>query len=218
MAIILVLSAIVIPLSARFIGTAQSSRCVSNLRELAVYAHGQAAETGFYLPMLSHTTGANGSLQHTGDWLGRHINDKSSVICPAAKFTGYNDRGRPIGGYGANPRVMGWMTDGEPPLVRPTQISRPTEVMLMSDGAQFKSNPRPLQFNARWWGSRNGKPENAEKELTTTDIIPGGFWDEDVSTIPLRHHGKANILFCDGHVSSIRRIGELKEKNLYWNY
>jgi len=33
-----------------------------------------------------------------------------------------------------------------------------------------------------------------------------------------RHKGRANILFCDGHVTSIGSISELMQKNLYRNY
>jgi prepilin-type processing-associated H-X9-DG protein len=115
--------------------------------------------------------------------------------------------------------VMGNRKDSNPPLVSPAQIQRPSEVILMADGAQIgPSNPRALGFSFRWYGNKSGNPTDSEKPLTTADIPQGGFWDPDVATLPLRHNGKANVVFCDGHAQTISSYGELKERNLYRNY
>ena len=78
-------------------------------------------------------------------------------------------------------------------------------------------NARSIGFSAIWWGNQTGKVENAQKELTTALVPASGFWD-NIPLIPFRHDGKANIIFVDGHAVTIKRLGELKEKNLYWNY
>ena len=93
------------------------------------------------------------------------------------------------------------------------------QVYLLADCAQHgPPNARSLNFSARWYGQRNGVPSDSEKPLTTAEIPSSGFWDQDVATMPMRHQGTANLVFCDGHVETIHNISELKQKNFYWNY
>lgn len=217
--IIVVLASLALPLGLRMRKKAESSQCVSNLRQIALVVQGNASETGYYIPVNNHSTLDNGSLHNNGENLRILLQDLTCISCPSAKHTGVDARGRQIGAYGANPMVMGFIRDGTPPLVRTGEIRRPAEVMLMSDGAQFSpSNPRALGYNARWWGSKEGNPANKNKELTSAEIIPGGFWDSEMPTLPLRHGGTANVVFCDGHVETISRVGDLKERNFYTNY
>lgn len=217
--IIVVLSAIAFPIGLKMKRKGQSAQCVSNLRQLAAVVQNNASETGYYIPVNNHSTLDDGSLQNNGENLRLLLRDLTCISCPAAKHTGLDRWGKQIGAYGANPMLMGWIRDGTPPLVPISRVRRPAEIMLMSDGAQFSpSNPRALGYNARWWGSKEGDPANKNKELTSAEIIPGGFWDSETATLPLRHDGSANIVFCDGHVETISRIGELKERNFYANY
>ncbi len=119
--------------------------------------------------------------------------------------------------FGVNPMVMPACRYPKTP-VRPVQISRPSQVILAADGAQqMIPYPRKLGYCANWGVTQTGQVENAEKEVTVDLVAPSGFWGDE-SQIPLRHSGKANVVFVDGHVESIRRLGDLKEKNFYWNY
>jgi prepilin-type N-terminal cleavage/methylation domain-containing protein/prepilin-type processing-associated H-X9-DG protein len=218
-AIIAILATIVLLLSKRLIQSARTSTCLSNLRQLAAVVTQQAAEQGFYPAVISQSTSSTGAVQNNGDHLGRLIDELPCVSCPAAKYTGTTNRGWPVSAYGSNPMVMGNTQNSTPPLVRTAQIQRPSEVILMADGAQFgPQNPRALGFSFRWFGEKSGNPNNSGKPLTTADIPQGGFWDPEVATLPLRHNGKANVVFCDGHAETISSYGELKEKNLYRNY
>lgn len=216
--IIAALAAIAFPMTMKVRKKAQASQCLSNLRQLAVVVQGEASDLGYFPPVNNHTNLENGSLRNNGSNLGTLINHLPCVSCPAARFTGTDKRGRPISAYGTNPRVMGYYTDEKPPLIRTTQIRRPSEVWMMSDSAQFTSNPRALGYSAVWWGSRDGDPADRNKELTTAQIPEGGFWDPDEAMLPLRHGGTANVVFCDGHAETINRIGDLKQKNYYTNY
>lgn len=218
-AILATLAAALTAVTSRLKMKAASSQCVSNLRQLAGIATMEASETGFYPPMLSQKTGNGGGLEHSGNHFGLLVVGMEAMSCPAAKYTGLDKNGNPITSYGSNPMVMIHQRDGTPDLVRPSQISRPSEVFLMADCAQHgPPNTRTLNFCARWYGKRTGDPANAAKPLSSEDIPTGGFWDPDVSTLPLRHDGHANVVFCDGHVTTISSHSELKEKNLYWNY
>ncbi|MGB6219844.1 prepilin-type N-terminal cleavage/methylation domain-containing protein [Haloferula sp.] len=216
--IIVALAAIIFPIAARVKKKAQASQCMSNLRQLAIVVRGEASDLGHFPPVNNQTKLENGSIQNNGENVGVLINHLPCVSCPAARFKGTNKRGNPISAYGTNPMVMGYYTDGKPPLVRTTEVRRPSEVWMMSDSAQFTSNPRSLGYSARWWGNRVGNPADRDKELTTAEIPEGGFWDPDESMLPLRHDGTANVVFCDGHAETIKQIGDLKQKNYYTNY
>lgn len=219
LAIAAVLLALLVPWAKNGVEAAKSAKCASNLRQLGAQTMTHVAEYGFFPPMINQTDNA----PVPGDFYEyiRSSPAKACAICPSAKFTGYRN-GRPQEGYGGNPLVLTVSLNGKPPPVRPAQISRPAEVILLTDGAQFTANGFALGLSTIWFGKFNGtirgNPYEAETPLTDAEVLPGGFWDPEVSQIPLRHNGRANILFCDGHVTSISAISDLKQKNIYWNY
>jgi prepilin-type N-terminal cleavage/methylation domain-containing protein/prepilin-type processing-associated H-X9-DG protein len=228
-AIIAVLAVLTFAVSSRMIASAKSAKCITHLRQMHVLVNLQVVDNGYYPPMESHTSGDSGLKNNGGfyDRLGNPLPE--CVSCPAAKFTGYHPTAqppRPISGYGGNTGVMPnyQMREHEPapPLLRPHQIRRPSEIILMGDAAQFSNpaNPRAFNFLNRWppGGPAKGQAKDAEKPVTSAMVADGGFWDPEVAQIPMRHNGKANLIFCDGHVIQISRIGELREKNFFANY
>ena len=219
--IIGVLSALIIPTVRSGMDTAKSAKCVSNIRQLGNEIHLMVTEYGHYPPTQDYVTQADGSTRETSNSWPIRFRDNPCVGCPAAKFYGSSPIApqRRISAYSANPTVCRrvWDSSG---YVYPANISRPSQIILLTDGAQFNdpANPRSFNFAAARTGPILGNEADAEKPLTEQQIPQGGFWDPDVPLIPLRHNGRANILFVDGHVESIGAISELKEKNLYWNY
>jgi prepilin-type processing-associated H-X9-DG protein/prepilin-type N-terminal cleavage/methylation domain-containing protein len=206
--------------------SAKSAKCVQNLKQLGAQTMVYVADSGSFPRMIHQVDG----IAVPGTFYENIMNSpvKTCAICPSAKFTGYSKNNRPQEGYGGNPLVLALHIEntnqpGRPtlPPVRPVQIARPSQVILLTDGAQFTANGFALGMSTIWYGKFNGLPGNpskAETPLTASEVLPGGYWDPDVSQIPLRHNGRANIIFCDGHVTSISAISQLKEKNIYWNY
>jgi len=215
-AILAVLAALVMTFSRRMISSSHSATCISNLRQLSSIITVAASDYGYY-PVVQDPN--NLGLQTQANAIGL----KSPFMsCPAARFHGAVTKpgpgfGNTMSAYGMNPIVMPYASSPGS-IVRPTQISRPSQVILAADGAQMENPyPRALGYCARWAVIQTGQVENAEKEVTEAIVAPSGFWGDE-SQLPLRHNGKANVVFVDGHVETIRRLGDLKEKNFYWNY
>jgi len=222
LAIAAVLLALLIPRVKSGLESARSAKCAGNLKQLGAQTMAYVAENGFYPLMINQTNSVPTPEPVNFYEYIRNSPAKACAICPSAKFTGYSKNGRPQEGYGGNPMILRVSLDGTPPPVRPGQVMRPSEVILLTDGAQTKDNGFALGLSTIWFGKFNatakGSSSQAETPLTDLEVLPGGFWDPEVSQIPLRHNGRANILFCDGHVLSISAIGDLKQKNIYWNY
>lgn len=225
--IIVVLASIAFMTSRKMISSARTTVCLGNLRQMHTIATLEATDRGFYPPGLSQTTGSSGT-KNNGDHFSRLTDSLSCTSCPDAKFHGTKPKtGLPISAYGTNPTIIGYHVtneaDGSPqpptqPFVKPHQITRPSEVFLLADNAQHSDGTSgAVGFCARWWGSQTGNVADREKPLNTSHV-PAASWYDNLPLIPFRHGGKANIVFVDGHVITINRLSDLKEKNLYWNY
>jgi prepilin-type N-terminal cleavage/methylation domain-containing protein/prepilin-type processing-associated H-X9-DG protein len=221
-AIIAVLAALAMSVSRRMISSSHSATCVSNLRQLSSFITVAASDYGYY-PVQSDP-------DDSGFQTMPNLTSVAKVnilqVCPAAKWHGIISKPSPNAGsvmtaIGYNPLVIPHAGSPRSP-VRPVQISRPSQVILAADCAQMQNTeyPRSLGYCARWYGYDNktaGIVENAENEVTDDLVKSSGFWGDE-SQLPLRHNGTANVVFVDGHVETIRRLGDLKEKNFYWNY
>lgn len=195
--IIVILAAVSLAVSRRMISSARASACMSNLRQMHVMVMFEVSDKGAYPPVLSQSTSNEGNSTNNGNDLYSLIGRPGCAACPDAMFHGPHPQDRkPITAYGANPMIMGNSQNNNPPLVRPGQITRTSEVFLLADGAQFGlPNPRAIGFSAGWWLQRNGNPADAGKKLTTATIPASGFWGDE-SLMPMRHNGKANIIFA----------------------
>jgi prepilin-type processing-associated H-X9-DG protein/prepilin-type N-terminal cleavage/methylation domain-containing protein len=220
--IISVLAALLLPLALKINSTMKSSQCISNLKQLSSTITVAASDYGYY-PV---QTDADNSGFQTMPNLISVAKAQMIQVCPAAKWHGKISKPSPNAGsvmtaLGYNPLVIPHAASPRTP-VRPVQISRPSQVILAADCAQMENTeyPRSLGYCARWYGYDNktaGIVANAEKEVTDDLVKSSGFWGDEAQ-LPLRHNGKANVVFVDGHVETIRRLGDLKEKNFYWNY
>ena len=219
-AILAILIALVMPAYRMATSSSKSATCISNLKQFSTVITVAASDYGYY-PVGSDPDNLGYTTQSDV------ITGKAKLIevCPAAKYHGIVSTpgqysGSVMTAIGYNPFVIPRAASPRT-AVRPAQISRPSQVILAADNCQQMSPyPRAFGYIAVWSGYDNktaGLVENAEKEVTDALVMSSGFWGDE-SQIPLRHNGKANVVFVDGHVETISRLGDLKEKNFYWNY
>lgn len=212
-----VLSALLVPLAKIGIESANASKCVSNLKQLGVATQLLVNENGYYPPFISQTTKSNGTIVNNGNNFYGVIEaspaNKGITICPSATYHGYTNN-RLQEGYRGNPNVLiSYKVDETNPsvvstLVTPRMIVRPSEVILLADGFQNPANGLAFEWFTLQ-ASATADPASATNPLT--NLNPN-------FRVVFRHKGRANILFCDGHVTSIGSISELMQKNLYRNY
>lgn len=219
--IIAILATLILSVSSKAIARGKSTTCLSNLRQLYLLTQGYVDDNGKYPRMGFQEQSDGGGVRNVPDNLFyTHFGDESVTACPSAKFQGENHAGKPIKSYGSNPMVMPYSrADTYYPEVKITLIDRPGEVVLMADSPQFANGARRvLPYSMAWWPNpQSGNRDNADEPLTDAIIPESGFWD-DIPLMPRRHLKRANLVFTDGHSSSIRKTSDLLQRNYFWNY
>jgi prepilin-type processing-associated H-X9-DG protein/prepilin-type N-terminal cleavage/methylation domain-containing protein len=227
LAITATLATLAIPAMRSFMDKGNAGRCAANLKQLASIATTYAAEHGYYPPIRCLDGSSPPSTQAGFPVFYYLASPHSCATCPGAAHRGKNNTHTKQlihqNAYAANPKVL----IGNSPnasKVKPFMITRPSEVVLLADGSQWK------QAGTFWtvWpyivnpaGTQMGSAASAEQPLEygsgphgVYSVIPNG----EGPSINFRHNGRANVVFCDGHVASITNVSDLKQKNLYWNY
>lgn len=231
--IIIILATIGVPAYQSFIAKGKSAQCVSNLRQCHLFISDYVAEKGYYMPTQNHTQTDKG-LVNNGEIFSILAFEPlgTCTVCPAAEHHGVNAiwgppaRKEPVPqrwrqtGYAANAVIMLFrkedMTTKPPtlvPFIRPAHIRRPSETVLLADGFQHSTGKDSWSaypvFNLNW--PADDKSSRAEEPINEKDIVPAGG-------IQFRHSGKANLLYCDGHIASITNVSQLRRKNFSINY
>lgn len=221
LAIIALLVALLLPMISRGLANGKAAACLSNVRQMHQFAQTRVNDTGRYPHMARQFFDSDGNLRNDiSDNFYTLLGDEPAAGCPKAKFRGRDQFGRVIQSYGSNPMVMGFdRADNPQKQVKEAMISRPMDIILMADCAQFNdATRRVLPYSLAWWPDPwSGDPDNAEEPLTEEIIPAAGFWD-DIPLMPRRHSGRANLVFVDGHGTSVTGPGDLREENYYWNY
>ncbi|MDR3460120.1 MAG: prepilin-type N-terminal cleavage/methylation domain-containing protein [Verrucomicrobiae bacterium] len=213
-AIIAVLAALLLLSVSQGKTRAQSVVCVNNVREL-----GQAmqsfvsAKRAYPLEVNPRTATVGSNPDHGFSWieslgkeLGQDIkgrNLKGIWICPAAakKPGDADDQSGPYSCYGYNANGLAALTDTNSlglgghfvrhypsrppaPAVAETEVATPSDMIGIGDG--FMGNAGNY-FDGAAWIARMSPPQ--------TNPV-------STAAVKTRHQGKANVVFCDGHVES----------------
>ena len=219
-AIIAILLALLLPTLSSSMRRARQIQCVNNVRKLGQALQEYVNENHQYPLDQDPTITVSNTLQKSDSWdlvLGRQLGldprrdklfwAKGVWLCPSANLKhpennaayGYNAFGlgtnvlsTGLGGmYGflhTTPVSIGKHTFNFPitkPAVMYSEVVAPSEMIAIGDG--YSGNGKDLFFGERTlW--RQGSVFGGSAFETTTD--------------DKRHQGKANVVFCDGHVES----------------
>ncbi|WP_238991349.1 prepilin-type N-terminal cleavage/methylation domain-containing protein [Rariglobus hedericola] len=200
-AIVGILAAILIPVVGNVRKSARTANCVRNLSSTGVAFQLYAADNKGLYPALrfkNSNAGVAGTNPTEDNWQGelspyqsRTVKDFSQLkagsdayaFCPEFVST-YQDDAKwkstitTTGGYGMSPNLG---TGGNPWDIRfkATQIARPARTILAGDSGSYH-----LNVVGSW-------------KADTSQL--GGYTSGD----PVRHSGKANYLYADGHVATL---------------
>lgn len=213
-AIIGLLSAFVIPTAHRGIEEARLAKCSANLRLLFSANTLYAADHKYYVPAAEDIWGFKGDQWRWHGWrqnrnsefipergpLAEYLGQEKVIRnCPV--FEGYRSNGQwdpsfeaGCGGYGYNQIGVGSRTYLAPggmydfqykPWTKgmpPTAIQKPAETIMFADCAFIKYG-RIIEYSFA---------EPVEEPTYGSKMKP---------SIHFRHNGKANVVWCDGHIS-----------------
>ena len=222
-AIIAVLAALLLTAVSLAKGKAQRIQCANNVRQLGMAMHLFTAEFNYYPFSVNfgywkgirtdNFTSWNAALENQisthfprEHWMDE-TNKKSIWICPAASRPENYPSDKGYSNYGYNGYGLDTMSNGKflypflglsgnnspdyspgsemlsPPVTEP-QIANPSEMIQIGDG--FKGGEGVIEDGTSTLWRTHGLDVNTESTKRCFS----------------RHQGKANVVFCDGHVES----------------
>jgi prepilin-type N-terminal cleavage/methylation domain-containing protein/prepilin-type processing-associated H-X9-DG protein len=217
-AIIAVLAALLLPALSGAKKQAQAVKCKSNLRQMGIALHMYVEDNHCYpfgelgLPV--------GSVPDARLWWGS-INPYMTVAwsnrnahCPSyqAGIVSQTDGDAAYGSYAYNvtgtysPTLgLGFLfaaqSGGLSPPISESQVLFPTEMFAMCDA---RISPAPSPISTNFWAGNI--------------YTPLYFWAIAGEPQPLRHGKGFNFVFCDGHVSLVRRTDFMNPTNSWQNW
>ncbi len=211
-----VLAAIALPALGRARASGDQSKCAGNLRQLYCANVLYAADKGCYVAAAEDISGGQDNLKR---WHGtraernKPFNGSQSPLvpylgeakeiraCPA--FRPYRDNSElafenGCGGYGYNDRgvgsrayYVGYNPDGVSCGMSPGAIREPAKTVMFCDTAYLKSM-KGTRYVVEYSFAE------AYRQISDTGPRETGVADP---SIHFRHNGRANVVWCDGHVS-----------------
>ena len=231
-AIIGILAAMLLPALSSAREKGRSAVCISNLKQIALAINMYADDYNDYYPPSYIAT--------VGDWplfIAKYIaksqtsyapgtiDSSKAFLCPSGVQT---MPGLPIRlMYSAHTTLFPADPANASVLWKRARVSRPSEVVLVTDGIQqnvFYAGT--FDAAANFQGVAQSKvlynPATADNVLSKTALSRDNLdclnCPINVGMIRFRHHGNngANFLFCDAHVES-KQYGQLKARNFQYD-
>lgn len=231
-AIISMLAGMLLPALARAREMARSASCTNNLRQLFMANTMYADDHGHYVAAAADMFSSNrlrwhgartsasqpfdGSKGPLAPYLGVHGKIRE---CPSfnaySNTAGANAFEASCGGYGYNQAgvgslvyILGLNTEALRRGMNPATISRPSETIMFADSAfpqPYGANPTHLIeysfIEAYHWVFEPGIESSLRAD----------------PSMHFRHNGRANVVWCDGHVSSERLKTHAEEHFTHMN-
>lgn len=216
-AIIAILAAMLLPALSKAREKARSAVCMGNLKQIFLAFSIYVQDNEEFFPPAYYYTFSSALCWDfaTDDWvnwrpgiIGTYLNNKQVFQCPSrfnlksydSPFTGYAYNASYIGGGYST-----WVGQADEPA-KLSRIQNPSQTVLLADSATWSS---------------------FTNETIANNFLraPGDIYYYGAN-VHFRHNGRANVLFCDGHVESIgtkynidphdNTIGDLsKDDSLY---
>ena len=196
-AIIAILAGLLFPAVTSAFASSNQAKCVSNLRQIYVYAAAYAIENNNALPSYAETDNTianNRWYRKIPTILGLNFKNIDTwdglLTCPAAKKPTYLPDGRFFNSYAMN-QFLGGVGDGTPGAfkwsnnpfyndpIRLITIHRPSQYVYMADAS----------MGAPSWYQYLIRPQSSITNY-----------------VDLRHKGRANYLCLDGHIETSANI------------
>lgn len=226
-AVLAVLGALLMPLASQSQAEARRAVCVSNLRQLAAANTLYASQCGFYAPAAAdiltlnherwhgHRAGGGEAFVAGGGALSPFLGENGRVRdCPAFQpgaegfesgcgGYGYNDRG-----VGSRSYALGYTVEGVARGMSPAAIVHPAQTVMFADAA-FLQNGKLIEYSF------------AEAYRHVGERAPAAETYVADPSIHFRHQGRADVVWCDGHVSCerltvTRKAGGFTRHQLGW--
>lgn len=201
--IIAILTALLLPALSRGKSSALQVRCASNLRQLGLAGQmywddnsgnafrwrGAATNGGqiYWFGWIENGNEGDRRFDATFGALYPYLNGRGAEICPAFKYHASQFKFKATGasyGYGYNLSLSA-ATDQAP--VNYSRIGHPAQLTFLADAAQVNTFQAPAS------------PENPMLEEFY-------YVSTNEATVHFRHRQRANVAFCDGHVSGEKAL------------
>ena len=202
-AIIAILAAILFPVFARARENARRSSCQSNLKQIG-------------LGMLQYTQDYDETYpRNAPDFANRiwwmdvtqpYVKSSQIFVCPSdstGKYTYPRPGNSDYGSYSGNNGYWGASGAQRSPLGEP-EVKIASIDSVATTALAFDGNGEP-QFTAN-----GGNPQNAGSGISPAIVTTAS--PQTMGQIPARHLDTVNVLFCDGHVKSLRLDNLAKTK------
>ncbi len=211
-AIIAILASLLLPALARAKQKANTTKCLSNEKQIALGYLLYASDNSNYLPLAAHLGDAAPCqwFFEISPYVAKQTTSYTNLVakayvvaCPSAKldnaFPTNTPASQAYGGYGQNYVFLGYLTEEE--RVKTTRVTKPTETCMNGDGL----DPAP---GLNWWNYGYLYPPT---------LPPWGT----PRVLPYVRHGKGgNYSWVDGHVSmtswKVMSLGSNGRVNWYY--
>jgi prepilin-type processing-associated H-X9-DG protein/prepilin-type N-terminal cleavage/methylation domain-containing protein len=233
-AIIAILASMLLPALSRSKGLARSTNCKNNVRQLAVGLSLHVLDHGYY-PVYNVDPSISLENEFWGERLYPYVSSRwTDPLFRCPDYRGYtidgNEKGAPLGSYGYNangvkftPSSLGLggglskvnLGNLDPGAfgtllrIKDSMVRHPSDMIALGDATLIWSTPFML-------GGLYDLPPGPDKlihgmgllDINTRNGVQRSVWPGSTGIIRdtlIRHGGRYNIGFCDGHVEDIQR-------------